>query len=150
MLPKFFPEEFPPVLHGCKIEIFIGYLWMRWIVIRAGVYCPHLWAQLVKSGSFWFTSSEAFYTPLVELKISLMLIFSWGIMSFVRGIKVKHDIPITGIILQIHVNGQDFMTVQQLYFQTVLQHFHVNTYTARTKWPPICRPFQSIFVMNIW
>ena len=25
----------------------IGF-WMRWVVIRAGVYCPHLWAQLVK------------------------------------------------------------------------------------------------------
>ena len=24
-----------------------GYFWMRWVVIRAGVYCPHLWAQLV-------------------------------------------------------------------------------------------------------
>ena len=35
------------VAHDCKIEIFIGYFWMRWVVIRAGVYCPHLWAQLV-------------------------------------------------------------------------------------------------------
>ena len=25
----------------CKIEIFIGYFWMRWVVIRLGVYCPH-------------------------------------------------------------------------------------------------------------
>ena len=24
-----------------KIEIFIGYFWMRWVVIRAGIYCPH-------------------------------------------------------------------------------------------------------------
>ena len=24
-----------------------GYFWMRWVLIRAGVYCPHLWAQLV-------------------------------------------------------------------------------------------------------
>ena len=35
------------VAHNCKIEIFIGYFWMKWVVIRAGVYCPHLWAQLV-------------------------------------------------------------------------------------------------------
>ena len=35
------------VAHDCKIEIFIGYFWMRWVVIRMGVYCPHLWAQLV-------------------------------------------------------------------------------------------------------
>ena len=31
-----------------QIEIFVGYFWMRWVVIRAGVYCPHLWAQLVE------------------------------------------------------------------------------------------------------
>ena len=24
-----------------------GYFWMRWVVIRVGVYCSHLWAQLV-------------------------------------------------------------------------------------------------------
>ena len=24
-----------------------GYFWMKWVVIRAGVYCTHLWAQLV-------------------------------------------------------------------------------------------------------
>ena len=34
------------VANDCKIEIFIGYFWMRWVVIRAGVYCPHLWAQI--------------------------------------------------------------------------------------------------------
>ena len=28
------------VAHDYKIEIFIGYFWMRWVVIRAGVYCP--------------------------------------------------------------------------------------------------------------
>ena len=39
------------VAHDCKIEIFIGYFWMRWVVIRAGVYCPHLWARLVVSGA---------------------------------------------------------------------------------------------------
>ena len=33
--------------HKCKIEIFIGYFWMRWVVIRLGLYCPRLWAQLV-------------------------------------------------------------------------------------------------------
>ena len=29
------------------IHFCVGYFWMRWVVIRAGVYCPHLWAQLV-------------------------------------------------------------------------------------------------------
>ena len=38
-------------LADCKIEIYIGYFWMRWVVIRAGVYCPHLWAQLVRNSS---------------------------------------------------------------------------------------------------
>ena len=28
------------VAHDCKIEIFIVYFWMRWVVIRAWVYCP--------------------------------------------------------------------------------------------------------------
>ena len=37
------------VAHDCKIKIFIGYFWMRWVVIRAGVYCPQLWAQLVST-----------------------------------------------------------------------------------------------------
>ena len=32
------------VAHDYKIEILIGYFWMRWVVIRVGVYCPHLWA----------------------------------------------------------------------------------------------------------
>ena len=40
------------VAHNCKIEIFIGYFWMRWVVIRAGVYCPQLWAQLVGDDRF--------------------------------------------------------------------------------------------------
>ena len=35
------------VAHDCKIEIFIGYFWMSRVVIRAGVYCPYSWAQLV-------------------------------------------------------------------------------------------------------
>ena len=29
------------------IQFCVGYFWMRWVVIRAGKYCPHLWAQLV-------------------------------------------------------------------------------------------------------
>ena len=37
------------VAHNCKIKIFIGYFLMRWVVIRAGVYCPHLWAQLIQT-----------------------------------------------------------------------------------------------------
>ena len=48
-LNSFFSWRIPIcVAHDCKMEIFIGYLWMRWVVIRAGVYCPYLWAQLVQ------------------------------------------------------------------------------------------------------
>ena len=51
-LNSFFSWTTPTcVAHDCKIENFIGYFWMRWVVIRAGVYCPHLWAQLVYSES---------------------------------------------------------------------------------------------------
>ena len=46
----FFSWRIPTcIAQDCKIEIFIGYFWMRWVVIRAGVYCSHLWAQLVES-----------------------------------------------------------------------------------------------------
>ena len=41
------------VAHDCKIEIFIGYFWMRWVVIRVGVYCPHSLAQLVYLGGIF-------------------------------------------------------------------------------------------------
>ena len=48
LLNSFFSWRIPTfVAHDCKIEIFIAYFWMRWIVIRAGAYCPHLLAQLV-------------------------------------------------------------------------------------------------------
>ena len=43
------------VAHDYNIEIFIGYFWMRWVLIRAGVYRPHLWAQLV---SVWLTGYD--------------------------------------------------------------------------------------------
>ena len=39
--------------------IFIGYFWVRWVVIRAGVYRPHLWAHLVNLWRY-FTASKAF------------------------------------------------------------------------------------------
>ena len=48
------------VAHDCKIEIFIGYFWMRWVVIRAGVCCPHLWAQLVCSSGVVVRSTGAY------------------------------------------------------------------------------------------
>ena len=63
------------VAHECKIEIFIGYFWMRWVVIRAGVYCPHLWAQLVE---LW-----GYIIWIIDLHIWIMDLhnFSW-IMDF--------------------------------------------------------------------
>ena len=38
--------------NDCKIGIFVGYIWIRWVVIRAGVYCPHLWALQGSTLSF--------------------------------------------------------------------------------------------------
>ena len=54
------------VAHDCKIEIFIGYFWMRWVVIRAGVYCPHLWAQLVDTVLYWMSS---FFSELNSISL---------------------------------------------------------------------------------
>ena len=53
------------VAHDCKIEIFIGYIWMRWVVIRAGVYCLHFWHSLI---IYWILVS---WTSLMEHLIVL-------------------------------------------------------------------------------
>ena len=54
VMPKFFSNKFfLNDSHQCsyhndlKIGLFVGYFLMGWVLIRAGVYCPHLWAQLV-------------------------------------------------------------------------------------------------------
>ena len=56
VMPKFFSNKFfLNDSHQCsyhndlKIGLFVGYFLMGWVLIRAGVYCPHLWAQLVGS-----------------------------------------------------------------------------------------------------
>ena len=56
VMPKFFSNKFfLNDSHQCsyhndlKIGLFVGYFLMGWVLIRAGVYCPHLWAQLVVS-----------------------------------------------------------------------------------------------------
>ena len=61
VMPKFFSNKFfLNDSHQCsyhndlKIGLFVGYFLMGWVLIRAGVYCPHLWAQLV---FFVFNSS---------------------------------------------------------------------------------------------
>ena len=58
VMPKFFSNKFfLNDSHQCsyhndlKIGLFVGYFLMGWVLIRAGVYCPHLWAQLVSSES---------------------------------------------------------------------------------------------------
>ena len=64
VMPKFFLNKFfLNDSHQCsyhndlKIGLFVGYFLMGWVLIRAGVYCPHLWAQLVPSqnGQEWVT-----------------------------------------------------------------------------------------------
>ena len=58
VMPKFFSNKFfLNDSHQCsyhndlKIGLFVGYFLMGWVLIRAGVYCPHLWAQLVVVGA---------------------------------------------------------------------------------------------------
>ena len=57
VMPKFCSNKFfLNDSHQCsyhndlKIGLFVGYFLMGWVLIRAGVYCPHLWAQLVFIG----------------------------------------------------------------------------------------------------
>ena len=59
VMPKFFSNKFfLNDSHQCsyhndlKIGLFVGYFLMGWVLIRAGVYCPHLWAQLVLTALF--------------------------------------------------------------------------------------------------
>ena len=47
-----------------KIGLFVGYFLMGWVLIRAGVYCPHLWAQLVSSSiDFIVKTHFSIYCP---------------------------------------------------------------------------------------
>ena len=72
-LNSFFAWRTPTcVAHDCKIEIFIGYFWRRWVVIRAGVYCPHFGHSLL-SPVYWLLTAvlqhetcymNTFWTPL--------------------------------------------------------------------------------------
>ena len=54
VMPKFFSNKFflndsrqCSYHNDLKIGLFVGYFLMGWVLIRSGVYCPHLWAQLV-------------------------------------------------------------------------------------------------------
>ena len=65
VMPKFFSNKFfLNDSHQCsyhsdlKIGLFVGYFLMGWVLIRAGVYCPHLWAQLVAPAANWLLSSQ--------------------------------------------------------------------------------------------
>ena len=62
------------------IEIIVGYFWMRWLVIRAWVYCPHLWTLLV---------FHAIYGAVCEftLQIDLMIIVRVRVLYFIITIK---------------------------------------------------------------
>ena len=48
----------------------LGYFWMNWIVIRAGVYCPHLWAKLVWN---WLNLCTFIHQLYSDLMVSLLL-----------------------------------------------------------------------------
>ena len=57
------------VAHGCKIEIFIGYFWMRWVVIRAGVIIPIYGHSLFV---FLFSCNQAALTALLSVCPSVL------------------------------------------------------------------------------
>ena len=77
VMPKFFSNKFfLNDSHQCsyhndlKIGLFVGYFLMGWVLIRAGVYCPHLWAQLVKSGlNKYFGWQNTLFGWLTKLEI---------------------------------------------------------------------------------
>ena len=79
VMPKFFSNKFfLNDSHQCsyhndlKIGLFVGYFLMGWVLIRAGVYCPHLWAQLVV-----FIMKLAYTIKLKHLSCSLLLFCSY-------------------------------------------------------------------------
>ena len=82
VMPKFFSNKFfLNDSHQCsyhndlKIGLFVGYFLMGWVLIRAGVYCPHLWAQLVFPVLSQFPLQTVYEVALSsELKFGCLLI----------------------------------------------------------------------------
>ena len=100
----------------CKIEIFIGYFWMRWVVIRAGVYCPHLWAQLVFTwSSHWYGQSSwcsvvAFWARTFKLHLHICFTTKGGFLAFYNLLHVTQhlvDILLSSQILDPGVPNCD-------------------------------------------
>ena len=58
-------KNLPKLPQWLKIGLFVGYFLMGWVLIRAGVYCPHLWAQLVGT-SFTVAVFTIFATSNVD------------------------------------------------------------------------------------
>ena len=68
--------------NDCKIGIFLEYFWIRWVMIRAGEDCPHLWAQLVGIlDHLWLTSNVL--NGIHVLSFFHDLHFSW-LVQFLR------------------------------------------------------------------
>ena len=83
VMPKFFSNKFfLNDSHQCsyhkdlKIGLFVGYFLMGWVLIRAGVYCPHLWAQLVGLclPLLWFAQSVALAAQAGDTGIGLAML----------------------------------------------------------------------------
>ena len=84
VMPKFFSNKFfLNDSHQCsyhndlKIGLFVGYFLMGWVLIRAGVYCPHLWAQLVFYGLV--QERRNFMANALELRLSSPSISSFEV-----------------------------------------------------------------------
>ena len=94
-----------------NIEIFIGYFWMRWVVIRAGACCPHLWAQVLK-GYFHLNQCAnqevLFFTKLTGLIILAVDIF---VLKYSRAESFRKKINKT-----ISLYKTQFSTILQSHF----------------------------------
>ena len=64
-------KNLPKLPQWLKIGLFVGYFLMGWVLIRAGVYCPHLWAQLVQTLFYY----ERFKTYALNNQMALFTKF---------------------------------------------------------------------------
>ena len=88
VMPKFFSNNFfLNDSHQCsyyndlKIGLCVGYFLIGWVLIRAGVYCPHLWAQLVYVGVLLIQYDRAIHF-LVHDALRSSIVYSWSLPAF--------------------------------------------------------------------
>ena len=65
-----------------KIGLFVGYFLMGWVLIRAGVYCPHLWAQLVEIEATSWLLMPLYRRVVSNRNYGLSILFLWCSHNF--------------------------------------------------------------------